>query len=310
MNRRSAQFWLSRSEPTAFSPLPVESSAAFAAPAVTLTVSITKAFRSSPPRTTPMRKGSATPGRCSTPPSLARCASSHRTGQPCTAPPPEKNCSTASPSTTPGWKARYHASKSCASTAALSIRALHGNSWTVVNLPAPRTFDRGSSTRMSSATASLVRKSHSPFARKLTRGLSSRSVKSQRCTCVAHASTAYFHFPCADSATDPTLAVPSRPNSPRTPESFPVTMRNKSASDTLAQCTCNCAGCSRAEVPATSPRTYNIPADCSTTPLRHGFASSFNCQHPGPFCSTLPETLVNANARFSLPVLKLIRPSS
>src|SRR5208337_4609493 len=108
----------------------------------------------------------------------------------------------------------------------------------------------------------------------------------------------------------PTLAFPSTANSPRTPGSFPVARRNKSAIDARPQCRWTRAGCSRAEVPATSPRTCKIPVDCSVTPLRQGCASSRNCQRPGETCSTLPETLVNANGLFSSPSLKFTRPSS
>src|SRR5208337_408206 len=113
-----------------------------------------------------------------------------------------------------------------------------------------------------------------------------------------------------DEVSVPTLALPSKANWPRTPESFPVISRNKSASDTLSQCKRICAGCRRAEVPATSPTTCTVPVDCSATPLRQGCASNCNCQRPEETCSTLPETPVKANGRFSSCNLKLIRPSS
>ena len=155
--------------------------------------------------------------------------------------------------------------------------------------------------------------SQRPFTFTLTRGLSPRSVKSQRWICVARACSAKRHslaFASVSCEVVPTFAFPSRANSPRTPGSFPVISRNRSASDTFSQCRRTCAGCSRAEVPATSPTTSIVPVDCSTTPLRHGCASSRNRQRPGETCSTLPETLIKANGRFSSPCLKLIRPSS
>src|SRR5207302_842228 len=80
--------------------------------------------------------------------------------------------------------------------------------------------------------------------------------------------------------------------------------------DASPQCKVISAGCSRVEVPATSPSTLIDPADCSETPLRHGWVSSCSCQRPGEVCSTVPETLVNAKGNLSSPVLKLIRPSS
>ena len=80
--------------------------------------------------------------------------------------------------------------------------------------------------------------------------------------------------------------------------------------DASPQCKVISAGCSRVEVPATSPSTLIDPADCSKTPLRHGWAFSCSCQRPGEICSTLPETAVNAKGSLSSSVLKLMRPSS
>src|SRR4029077_9189630 len=108
----------------------------------------------------------------------------------------------------------------------------------------------------------------------------------------------------------PLLAVPSNAKTPRTPESCPRSNRNKSARETLPHCKWTSAGCSRAEVPATSPRTNTVPVDCSVTPLRQGCASSCKCHRPEETCSTLPETPRSANGNFSSPTLKLLRPSS
>src|SRR6266849_4145293 len=81
-------------------------------PSATLIGPIANVLRSRPPLTGPIRNGSAKPGTFTIPPLLERAADSSVSGHPRHIIPPVKYSSAVTPSSTPGWNARYHASKS------------------------------------------------------------------------------------------------------------------------------------------------------------------------------------------------------